>query len=156
VKSAQAGDGRLFVIRLEQGEVIHEAIEAFCRREGIGAAVLSVVGGAEDGSRLVVGPADGNERPVRPMTAVLRGVHEVTGTGTVFPDEAGNPLLHLHLACGRGESTVTGCAREGVTVWQVLEVVLREITGTDSARLVDADTGFALLVPRGGVGKLTR
>lgn len=156
MKAARAREGRLFVIRLEHGEVVHEAIEAFCRREGIAAAVLSVVGGAEAGSRLVVGPADGEARPVRPMTTVLRGVHEVTGTGTVFPDEAGNPILHLHLACGRGEATVTGCAREGVTVWQVLEVVLREIIGTDSARIVDADTGFALLVPRGGEGKLTR
>ena len=59
MKAAQAGQGRIFVLRLEHGEVVHEAVEAFCRREGIRAAEVSVLGGVDDGSRLVVGPRDG-------------------------------------------------------------------------------------------------
>jgi len=147
MKAAQAGQGRIFVLRLEHGEVVHEAVEAFCRREGIRAAEVSVLGGVDDGSRLVVGPRDGQARPIEPVLATLEGVHEATGTGTVFPDENGNPILHLHLACGRGTGTVTGCAREGVITWHVLEVILREIESATSRRRRDPETGFELLVP---------
>ena len=26
---------------------------------------------------------------------------EIAGTGTIFPDEENNPILHMHIACGR-------------------------------------------------------
>jgi predicted DNA-binding protein with PD1-like motif len=47
--------GRIFVIRLEDGEVLHETIERFAEEQGIRAAALIIVGGADEGSRLVVG-----------------------------------------------------------------------------------------------------
>ncbi len=145
MKYCRAEAGRIFILRLEHGEILHEAIEAFCARNSIQAAEVGVLGGADRGSRLVVGPRDGNARPIVPLVAILDGVHEASGTGTVFPDEAGAPVLHLHLACGRGRKTVTGCARTGVLVWQVMEVVIRELTGTEAARRLDPDTGFELL-----------
>jgi predicted DNA-binding protein with PD1-like motif len=49
---SQAEPGRVFVIRLEDGEVVHEEIEAFARRHGIAAASVLVVGGADNGSKL--------------------------------------------------------------------------------------------------------
>jgi hypothetical protein len=30
-------------------------------------------------------------------------------------------MLHMHMACGRNTDTITGCIRNGVTVWQVIE-----------------------------------
>ena len=48
--------GRIFVIRLEDGEVLHETIERFAAEQGIGAAALIIVGGVDEGSKLVVGP----------------------------------------------------------------------------------------------------
>ncbi|MCF8076012.1 MAG: DNA-binding protein [Desulfotignum sp.] len=58
-----------------------------------------------------------------------------------------NPVLHMHLACGRGDTTVTGCVRKGVTVWQMMEVILYELTGARGVRKTDEVTGFAMLVP---------
>lgn len=147
MKYSQAHPGRIFVVRLEDGEVIHEAIEAFAREQGIRAASLVVLGGADKGSELVTGPEQGRQFPVTPQTHVLEEVHEVTGTGTLFPDEAGNPVLHMHLACGRGDTTVTGCIRKGVNVWQMIEVILHELTESSGVRKTDHVTGFAMLVP---------
>ena len=81
------------------------------------------------------------------MTHLLEAVHEAAGTGTIFPDQAGKPMVHLHMACGRGQSSVTGCVRTGVKVWQIMEAVVIEIAGTDARRLPDAATGFELLCP---------
>ncbi len=77
----------------------------------------------------------------------LEEAHEVTGTGTLFPGESGLPVLHMHLACGRKDKTVTGCVRRGVRTWHVLEVVLYELTGSKAVRRKDAVTGFELLKP---------
>jgi predicted DNA-binding protein with PD1-like motif len=71
----------------------------------------------------------------------------VTGTGTLFPDDTGNPVLHMHLSCGRGNTAVAGCIRKGVKAWQVMEVILHELTGSTGVRKMDETTGFALLVP---------
>lgn len=147
MKYSQCTQGRTFVIRLEHGDVLHAEIERFARDMSINAGVLVVVGGADKGSTLVVGPEDGGIFPVTPLTQVLEDVHEIAGTGTLFPDETGRPLLHMHIAGGRGESTVTGCIREGVKVWQVMEVVLIELTGTAAGRALDPKTGFHLLNP---------
>lgn len=147
MKYSPARTGRAFVIRLEDGEVIHEVIERFAAEQRIRAATLIVVGGADLGSRLVVGPAEGRAHPVVPMEHALEDVHEITGTGTLFPDENGKPVLHMHIACGRKASTVTGCVRTGVKVWQIMEVILLELTDTTSVRKLDAATGFKLLSP---------
>jgi predicted DNA-binding protein with PD1-like motif len=147
MKYSSAKSGRIFVLRLEDGDVVHETIEAFAREQGIVAASMIILGGADAGSTLVTGPEQGRVTPVVPQTQVLENVHEVSGTGTLFPDESGTPVLHLHMACGRGASTVTGCVRNGVRVWHVMEVVLHELLDSSGVRKKDAATGFDLLVP---------
>jgi predicted DNA-binding protein with PD1-like motif len=144
---SQAQQGRIFVLRLEDGEVVHEKIEQFARDKGISAAALIILGGAAGESRLVVGPERGDARPVTPATHILGDVHEVAGTGTLFPDEEGSPMLHLHMACGRGNHTVTGCVRAGVKVWQIMEIILFELTDTPGRRVIDPGLGFNLLQP---------
>ena len=147
MKYSEAKTGRVFVIRLEDGDVVHEVLESFSREKGIRAASLIVLGGADRGSTLVVGPAQGRAFPIEPKTKVLDNVHEVAGTGTIFPNEAGEPVLHMHMACGRGGNTTTGCIRRGVRVWQVMEVIVQELVETTGVRKKDAATGFDLLVP---------
>jgi len=147
MKYSECKQGRTFVIRLEHGDVLHAEIEKFAREMSIAAGVLIVVGGAGRGSTLVVGPEDGDGLPVKPLIRVLDDAHEIAGTGTLFPDQDGKPLLHIHIACGRKESTTTGCIREGVKVWQVMEVILIELTQTRAARVLDPGTGFHLLSP---------
>ena len=78
------------------------------------------------------------------MTLVLDNVHEIAGTGTLFPDEEGKPVLHMHIACGRESATVTGCVRTGVKIWHIGEVILFELTDTPAIRKVDPQLGFKL------------
>ena len=148
MKSSSAQLGRVFVLRLEDGEIVHECIERFAAERGITHAALTMHGGADQGSVLVTGPREARcPPPIAPQTTMLDHVHEVVGTGTIFPDEKGAPILHVHLACGRGDRTVTGCIRTGVKTWHVLEVVLVELLGSTARRLPDPATGFELLVP---------
>lgn len=142
---SQARMGRVFVLRLEDGEIVHEVIEAFAREKAIESAALIVVGGADKESKLVVGPEKAREYPITPMEVVLDDVHEVAGSGTLFPDKDGNPILHMHMACGRQKATTTGCIRQGVRVWHIMEVVIIELTGSNGKRLLNAKTGFELL-----------
>lgn len=147
MKYSEARQGRVFVLRLEDGEILHATVEAFAREHALRAAALIVLGGADRGSRLVVGPEQGRSTPVVPMEQVLGDVAEIAGVGTLFPDAQGAPVLHMHVACGRGHETVTGCVRRGVRTWHVLEVVLWELLDTSARRLPDPATGFALLNP---------
>ncbi|MCG8687480.1 MAG: DNA-binding protein [Desulfobacterales bacterium] len=147
MKYSQASAGRIFVIRLEDGDVVHETIENFAKEHEIKAASLIILGGADKESTLVTGPEQGRSTPVVPKTQVLDNVHEAAGVGTLFPNEKGEPVLHMHMACGRGFSTVTGCIRNGVRVWQVMEVILQELVDSTGVRRPDPATGFELLIP---------
>ena len=112
------------------------------------AASVMVLGGADDGSIVITGPKVGRpEGAVEPMEQTLIGAHEITGTGTIFPDKNDNPVLHMHISCGRKKKTITGCVRRGVKVWHVMEAVITELVGTDARRILDPKTGFELLVP---------
>jgi predicted DNA-binding protein with PD1-like motif len=144
---SEAREGRVFILRLEHGEIVHEQIEAFAREQSIGAAKVLVVGGAAPGSTLIAGTESARRVPLAPIRHVLDGVHDVAGTGTIFPDEAGYPVLHMHVSCGRGGASVTGCVREGLKVWLVMEAVITEIIQSSAVRVLDETTGIKLLSP---------
>jgi len=147
MKYSQAKIGRVYVIRLEDGDIIHEEIEKFAREKSIKAAALIIIGGADEGSKLIVGPEHGRKKPIVPMEHILNNVYEIAGTGTIFPNEKGEPILHMHIACGRKSSSITGCVRKGVKVWHVMEVILFELVDTTAVRALDPNTGFELLNP---------
>ena len=145
MKYSSAQLGRVLVIRLEDGDIVHECIEEAARKEGIARAAVILLGGAGGGSRIVVGPEDGNVRPVVPMERVLHDVHEMAGAGTIFPDESGEPVLHLHAAFGRDDQVTAGCIRLGVTTWIIGEAVVIELTDSEASRRPDPQTAFELL-----------
>jgi predicted DNA-binding protein with PD1-like motif len=145
MKYATAQLGRVLVVRLEDGDVVHECIEEAARAEGVTRAAVILVGGARGGSRVVVGPEDGSARPVTPMERVLHDVHEMAGAGTLFPDESGRPVLHVHAAFGRDDRVTAGCIRSGVNAWVVAEALVIELTGSDASRRADPASGFELL-----------
>jgi predicted DNA-binding protein with PD1-like motif len=140
--------GRVFVVRLEDGDILHESLEALAQKENIRAAAVIMLGGADEGSRIVVGPERSRTTPVVPMEHILTGVYEAAGVGTIFPDARGHAILHMHMAGGRKDHAVAGCVRRGVKVWQVMEAVIWELTDTDAKRVLDSATGFELLQPR--------
>ena len=145
MKYSEAQQGRVFIIRLEDGEIVHEVIEEFAKAHSVSAGFLTIIGGADVGSSLIVGPEKPRETPVRPMAVILDHVHEITGVGTLFPDDQGNPLLHMHMACGRHQNTTTGCVRKGVKVWHIMEAILVELINTSGSRHYNPETGFKLL-----------
>ncbi len=137
--------GRVFVLRLEEGDRLPGVVEYFARDHGIRSAMVIFLGGAADGSRMVVGPEENREETIIPITHVLQGIQEVLALGTIYPTEAGDPMLHLHAASGRDGGATVGCTRPGVDVWLVGEVVILEIQGTKGLRARDPRSGFKLL-----------
>ena len=147
MKYSQASMGRIFIIRLEDGDIIHEKIEEFAENQGIKSAALIAVGGVDRGSKLIVGPKAGRAKPINPMRYLLDETYEIVGTGTLFQDEEKKPILHMHISCGRKAETVTGCVREGVKTWHILEIILFELVGKEPMRVLDKKTGFKFLEP---------
>jgi len=139
--------GRVFVIRLEDGDKLPHAIEAFAQENNVARGMCILVGGIRGGGNIVVGPEDSESIPVVPMIFGLKGVHEICAVGTIFPDSNGKPRLHMHAALGREGKTRSGCIRPGIEVWKIGEVILLEITGSTAHRQEDAATGFSMLEP---------
>jgi predicted DNA-binding protein with PD1-like motif len=147
MKFSEAKQGRIFIIKLDQNDVLQDTIERFATEHKISAAMLVGLGAADDKSVLVAGPMDGEERPVKQIPEVLDDVHEIVAIGTIFPNEASKPALHMHAAAGRRGSTVTGDVRKGVRIWQIGEIVLIELLETKATRKHDPKLGLSLLSP---------
>ena len=148
MKACEGRIGRVFVIRLEDGDVVPECIERFAEENGVSVGQAILVGGIGGGD-VVVGPRRLDERPPEPMLLPIDGAHEVVGVGVLALGEDGKPTLHIHAALGRAGQTMTGCLRHGVTTWLVGEVILYEILGADVLRMKDKQSGFELLEPGG-------
>ncbi len=146
MKASEGRLGRVFVIRLEDGDVLPGCIERFAQEQEISVGHAIMVGGIGAG-QVVVGPRQTTHRPPDPMLLPVDGAHEVVGLGVLAPGEDGQPVLHMHAALGRSGNTLTGCVRPGVTIWLVGEVILYEILGTEARRVKDEASGFALLEP---------
>jgi len=144
MKATEGKLGRVFVIRLEDGDVVPNCIERFAAERGVSVGVAVLLGGLGGGD-VVVGPRDSSAMPPDPMLLPIDGAHEVAAVGVLAPDADGRPVLHIHGALGRAGRTMAGCLRPGVKTWLVGECVLYEITGAAAERLKDPATGFDLL-----------
>jgi len=141
----EAKQGRIFILRLHQNEILHETIERFAKEKKIQSALCFFLGGADDKSKVVVGPKGVEAMPPQPMVTLLKGVHEGVGVGTIFTDEAGVAKLHMHASFGRNDNAVTGCVRMGIEVWQIGEVIILELLGGSAKRQKNNETGFEFL-----------
>jgi predicted DNA-binding protein with PD1-like motif len=146
---AEGSMGRVFILRLEDGEVLNDTIEAFARTHAVEAAAVTFLGGSAGGSKVIVGPDAASSEKVVPLEHVLQGHREVLALGTLIQDERGEPVLHMHAAAGREGDATVGCTRAGLEVWLVGEVVIQEIVGLEARRVVDPATGFGLLQAEG-------
>jgi uncharacterized protein len=136
--------GRVFILRLEDGDRIPDCIESFAEENGISAGQVMLVGGI-GGGQVVTGPRLSDRMPPDPLLIPIDGAHEVVGVGVLAPGKDGRPVLHIHAALGRSGQTLTGCLRPGVDAWLVAEAVIYEITGVSVKRILDPRSGFALL-----------
>lgn len=144
MKAAEGRLGRVFVLRLEDGDRLPECIEDFAAARGVRQGYCAMLGGVDAG-RIVVGPEDGAAMPPKPVLLELAGAHEAAAVGTLFPDETGRPKLHMHAVFGRGDAVKAGCIRPGIDVWTIGEFLIFEIEGPELVRRRDPATGFELL-----------
>jgi predicted DNA-binding protein with PD1-like motif len=144
MKATEGKIGRVFIVRLEDGDVLPKCIEKFAADNKICVGQVIMLGGIGSG-QVVVGPRRSDEMPPDAMLVPLDGAHEVVSTGSIFPDENGKPVVHMHAALGRAGKTTTGCLRPGVNTWLVGEVFIYEILGTTAVRALDEKSGFELL-----------
>ncbi|WP_455367753.1 PPC domain-containing DNA-binding protein [[Eubacterium] cellulosolvens] len=136
--------GRIFILRLHDGDQLPEVIESFAEEKKITHGLCFILGGIKDGGKVVVGPS--NETfPPNPMVRFLNGVHEICGIGILAINERGKPILHMHASFGRGGQALAGCIRLGVDIWQTGEVAIIEIAEVTALRKKDRKTGFNLL-----------
>jgi predicted DNA-binding protein with PD1-like motif len=146
MSSTEGNIGRVFVIRLDDGDQIPACIEKFALEKGLKHGQVIMLGGIDQG-QIVTGPRYSEVMPPEPMLIPVDGAHDVLGVGVLAPGENGKPVLHMHAALGRSGQTLTGCLAAGVQTWLVGEVILFEICGVSATRMHDPISGFALLEP---------
>ena len=144
MKASEGRVGRVFVIRLEHGDMIPDCIERFAEEKKISVGQVIMIGGIDEG-QVVVGPRRSNEMPPEPMLIPVDGAHELMALGIIAPDLTGKPVLHVHGSLGRSGKATTGCLRPGVSTWTVGEVIICEILGATAFRELDKETRFELL-----------
>jgi len=144
MKASEGKIGRVFVVRLEDGDVVPDCLEHFAAEKSIKSGHVVLIGGI-GGGEVVAGPRKSDEMPPDPIHLPVDGAHEVVGLGIIAPDRDGRPVLHIHASLGRAGKTLTGCLRPGVSTWLVGEAIIYEITGTTAQRLPDEESGFDLM-----------
>ncbi len=144
MKATEGKIGRIFVLRLEDGDIVPDCIERFAAEKEITAGQVILIGGI-GGGEVVAGPRRSDEMPPEPMLLPLDGAHEVAGVGVLAMGQDGKPTLHIHAALGRSGKTTTGCLRPGVTTWVVGEAIILEIIAAGIRRVMSEETGFVLL-----------
>jgi len=126
--------GRVFIVRIDDGEDMLVSLRQFVLDKGIHAGSILFLGALMNG-RMVTGP----EEPVIPPTphfVMFEGGWEVFGLGTIYMGEAG-PNIHYHASVGRSGHALTGCLREKAITYLIVEAVIQEFTGLSARREFD-------------------
>lgn len=135
--------GRVFVLKLENGDLVKQSIEEFAKEHGIANGFYTVEGIVAAGSSFVVGLCGADEGHYDPIVYKLENNSEFFGVGTIAVDcVSGHPTIHMHGSVGRNGQAVTGCFRESVKVWMSMEVVLEELLGDNICRRYDPVYGI--------------
>jgi len=137
--------GRCVCIRLHEDDKVYNSIQEVAEKEGIGAAVVFVIGGIKNGA-VVVGPVDQDERPLNTIVKKFEDAREIAGVGTLFKNEEGKVKLHMHASIGKDAESIVGCPRLGLDCWLVNEVIILELLGLNAVRAKEGvGTGLELL-----------
>ncbi|MBN2734529.1 MAG: DNA-binding protein [Methanomicrobiaceae archaeon] len=140
---AEGRPGRVFVMRVDDGEELLGTITEFLKEKEVTSGAVFFLGALKEGN-LVVGPKEPVIPPV-PCSIIVEGGWEMIGIGTVYPGGDG-PSIHIHTSMGRKDKSVTGCLREFAEVYLVAEVIILEFTGISVARVLNTDMGIHLPV----------
>jgi predicted DNA-binding protein with PD1-like motif len=126
--------GRVFVVRIDDGEDMLISLHQFVNDKCIQAGSILFLGALMNG-RMVTGPEEPVIPPV-PHFVMFEGGWEVFGVGTIYPGEGG-PHIHYHASVGRSGHALTGCLREKAITYLIVEAVILEFTGLSARREFD-------------------
>jgi uncharacterized protein len=144
MKSIEGVSGRVFVLRLDQDDLLPKCIEDFAAEKQIRLAQVVFIGGIYQGN-LVTGPRKTADLQPDPIVLPVNEAHDAFALGIIAPADNGRPVLHIHGALGRSGQTITGCFQSGVSVWLVGEAVIYEIlSGSTARRVVDKTAKLTL------------
>lgn len=129
--------GRVFVVRIDDGEDMLISLHQFIKDKSIQAGSIVFLGALMNG-RMVTGPEEPVIPPV-PHFVMFEGGWEVFGIGTIYPGEGG-PHIHYHASVGRSGHALTGCIREKAITYLIIEAVILEFTGLSARREFDKKT----------------
>jgi predicted DNA-binding protein with PD1-like motif len=135
--------GRVFVVRIDDGEDFLVSMRKFIADKGIHTGSVLFLGALMNG-RMVTGPEEPVIPPI-PHFVMFEGGWEVFGVGTIYPGEGG-PHIHYHASVGRAGHALTGCLREKATTYLIIEAVIIEFTGLFGRREFDERTQMNLPV----------
>lgn len=133
--------GRVFVLRIDDGEDLIESLKKFVRAKGVESCMALFIGALKEG-RAVTGPQMPTIPPV-PHWEEYKDGWEVFGMATIYPSAEG-PRLHIHSTIGKGREALLGCIREKAGVYLVVEAVLLEFMGLNVRREWDKRTELYL------------
>jgi len=137
--------GRVFVVRIDDGEDMLVSLRQFIDDKGIHAGSIFFLGALMNG-RMVTGPEEPVIPPV-PHYVMFEGGWEVFGVGTIYAGEGG-PHIHYHASVGRAGHALTGCLREKAVTYLIVEAVIYEFTGLSARKEFDEKTQIRLPVLR--------
>jgi hypothetical protein len=140
---AEGQVGRVFVVRIDDGEDFLASMRRFISDKGIQSGSVLFLGALMNG-RMVTGPEEPVIPPL-PHFVMFEGGWEVFGVGTIYPGEGG-PHIHYHASVGRAGHALTGCLREKATTYLIIEAVIIEFTGLQARRELDERTQMHLPV----------
>lgn len=126
--------GRVFVVRIDDGEDLLVSLHRFIGDKGIEAGSVIFLGALMEG-KMVTGP----EKPVIPPDphfVFFEGGWEIFGIGTIYPGDGG-AHIHIHASVGRAGHALTGCLREKAQTYLIVEAIIYEITGLSARREFD-------------------
>lgn len=135
--------GRVFVVRIDNGEDMLVSLRQFIEDKSIQAGSILFLGALMNG-RMVTGPEEPVIPPV-PHFVMFEGGWEVFGVGTIYTGEGG-PHIHYHASVGRSGHALTGCLREKATTYLIIEAVILEFSGLTARREFDKKTQVHLPV----------
>jgi predicted DNA-binding protein with PD1-like motif len=135
--------GRVFVVRIDNGEDMLVSLRQFIDDKAIRAGSILFLGALMNG-RMVTGPEEPVIPPV-PHFVMFEGGWEVFGVGTIYSGESG-PHIHYHASVGRSGHALTGCIREKAITYLIIEAVILEFTGLSARHEFDKKTQLHLPV----------
>jgi uncharacterized protein len=132
-------EGSRWMVRLDDGQDLFEALTEFARHEDIRAA--AVVSGIGMVQRATIGYWNGSEYDPHELTVP----HEVVGLHGSIARADGVPSIHLHMAAAGPDRRLVGGHVLRATVGVVQEIVIETFPGRTFGRPMVESVGLRML-----------